>query len=280
MAITIAVVNQKGGSGKTTTAVNLAAGLGELGQEVLVVDADGQANATLTLFHQDPFTTDKTTIQIFGKKPLSFSHVMHESSVPHVWIVPTHMGMLKTEREIQGSHKMIVAFKQAVDARVREKFDFIVIDCGPYFNSFMTNALVASDFYIVPIGAEDGWALKGLSDLQEQIDDIKKGFNQHLELMGLLITRYDQRNSASRAQDEALRKNFGQEVVFRTAINENTAIAKANSDRKTIFQYDKSAQGAKDYLNLAREVIAYVNRDGKSSAGNGKAPPIPEHQTV
>jgi len=257
-SIVISICNHKGGVGKTTTVINLAAALAELNKKVLVIDMDPQANATMVLYSGDPFKTPNTSIKLFSDESSSAYSILQQTKGKNISIIPTNINMLRLEKEILGTHKMLTCLVQNIDEETRNEFDYILIDCPPNLGSFVTNALVASDFYIVPIGSEDHFALKGLDDLFKHAQDIKKGFNQKLELLGILITLYDERTIVSKVMKVEIRKSLGQDKVFKTIINRNTAINQSVIKRKTIYQHDRNATGAEDYMALAKEVTKHV----------------------
>lgn len=254
-ATIISICNHKGGVGKTTTVVNLAAALGELDKKVLVVDVDPQANSTMVLYSGDPFKTPKTTIRLFSDDTSSFYSVLQLAKSKNVSIIPTNILMINTEKEIFGTPRMIAGLANKIDEETRKDFDFILIDCPPNLGSFVTNALTASDFYIIPIGAEDNFALRGVENLVKHVNEIKKGFNEDLSLLGILITLYDERTTLSKVMKGEIKNFFGQDKVFKTIINRNTALNQAVIKKKTIFQLDRRMAGAQDYKNLAQEVI-------------------------
>src|ERR1017187_1490838 len=266
MATTISVCNHKGGVGKTTTVVNLAAALAELGKKVLVLDMDPQGNATMVLFKDDPFKSDQTTLALFRSPESSFYTVQQPSKVKNVSIIPTNINMLLVEKEIMGTYKMVAALREKFDEETKREFDFVLIDCPPNLGSFVTNALSISDYYILPVGAEDYFAVRGLENILNHASDISKGVNGSLDLMGLLITLYDERTSVSKVLKveitNFLKNHFKQDKTFKTIINRNTDLNQAVIKRKTIFQHDRRVSGAQDYLALAKEVIAYVDKRG------------------
>ena len=271
MSTTISICNHKGGVGKTTTVVNLSAALAQLGKRVLVIDMDPQGNATLVLYPGNPFQTEQLAASLFRNPESSMYTVQQPSREKNVSIIPTNINMLLLEKEIMGTYKMIAGLKEKFDEETHAEFDFVLIDCPPNLGSFVTNALTISDYYIIPVGAEDFFAISGLENILNHANDIKRGENKKLELMGLLLTLFDGRTSVSKGLKvevtNFVTNRYGPDKIFKTIINRNTELNQAVIRRKTIFQHDRHASGAKDYLSLAKEVVEYVE-----TRGNAKAP--------
>src|ERR1035438_5640807 len=192
MATTISVCNHKGGVGKTTTVINLAAALAEQGKRVLVVDLDPQGNSTIVLYNGDPYNT-KTSIDLFVSRESTFDNVYQPSKVKNVWIIPTHLRMVKIKSEVSSDIKAIAALKNKFTPTIQTQFDYVLLDCPPDLGPFVNNALVISDYYLMPVSAEDKFGLKGLDDIITNAKEIREGVNSHLELLGILITIFDAR---------------------------------------------------------------------------------------
>ena len=257
MAITISVCNHKGGVGKTTTVINLAAALAEKGKKVLVVDLDPQGNSTMVLFPGDPYNA-KTAIDLFKNEASMFDNVSQPSKVKNVWIIPTNLEMMHIKGELSSGMRSVVALRNKFSEAAQKEFDYVLIDCPPDLGAFMNNALVISNYYLVPVAAEDKFGLKGLTDIFKMANEIgATALNPNLKLLGILITLFDSRTSNSKRMEELLRKQLPDKLL-KTTINRNTDLSQANTKDKTVFQHDRRAQGAIDYLALATEVIENV----------------------
>lgn len=268
MAITISVCNHKGGVGKTTTVINLAAALAEKGKRVLVVDLDPQGNSTMVLFPGDPYNA-KTAIDLFKHDASMFHNVSQPSKVPNVWIIPTNLEMMHIKGELSSGMRSVVALRNKFSEEAQKDFDYVLIDCPPDLGAFMNNALVISNYYLVPVAAEDKFGLKGLTDIFKMAQEISAtALNPNLKLLGVLITLYDSRTSNSKRMEELLRKQLPTELL-KTTINRNTDLSQANTKDKTVFQHDRRATGATDYLALATEVIENVEEKGRADSRVG-----------
>ena len=266
MAITISVCNHKGGVGKTTTVINLAAALAEFDKRVLVVDLDPQGNSTMVLFPGDPYNA-KTAIDLFKNESSMFDNVSQPSRVKNVWIIPTNLDMMHIKGELSTGMRSVVALRNKFGETAQREFDYILLDCPPDLGAFMNNALVISNYYLVPVAAEDKFGLKGLTDIFKMADDIRATtLNPNLKLLGILITLFDSRTNNSKRMEDLLRKQLPDKLL-KTTINRNTDLSQANTKDKTVFQHDRRAQGAKDYLDLAKEVIERVEEKRVEGAG-------------
>lgn len=257
MAITISVCNHKGGVGKTTTVINLAAALAEKGKKVLVVDLDPQGNSTMVLFPGDPYNA-KTAIDLFKNDASMFDNVSQPSKVKNVWIIPTNLEMMHIKGELSSGMRSVVALRNKFSESAQKDYDYVLIDCPPDLGPFMNNALVISNYYLVPVAAEDKFGLKGLTDIFKTAKEISAtALNPNLKLLGVLITLFDSRTSNSKRMEDLLRKQLPTQLL-KTIINRNTDLSQANTKDKTVFQHDRRATGATDYLALATEVIENV----------------------
>jgi len=257
----ISVCNQKGGVGKSTTVVNLAAALAKLEHNVLVLDMDPQANASDTLGKVSPYEAKFTMYDVLMNRAKIVSTSMQDTRDKYIKLVPGHINLSGIEHELYRSVRAVIALKKKIDRHAMETFDFMLIDCPPNLGLLTVNALVASDFYIIPVEASSYYALQGMELLQNTISDVKENINENLKLMGILITRYDSRTSICKAMAEEIRSFFSEATVFNTIINRNTTLDQATLNRQTIFEYESRSPGARDYLSLAKELMNETSRD-------------------
>ena len=255
----IAVANQKGGVGKTTTAVNLAASLGVLEQKVLLIDADPQANATsglgIDVEHQN-----KGTYQLL-EHSASLDQVIVSVPSANVNVVPSHIDLVAIEIELVDKPNREYMLYQALEG-VRERYDFVIIDCAPSLGLLTLNALTTSDSVLIPIQCEY-FALEGLGKLLNTIKSLQRIHNKNLDIEGMLLTMYDSRLRLSNQVVDEVKKHF-HEMVFNTIIQRNVKIGEAPSFGESILDYDSTSKGAENYLNLAHEVIEKNKINGKS----------------
>lgn len=255
----IAIANQKGGVGKTTTTVNLAAALGVLEQKVLLVDADPQANATSGL-GIDVEKVEKGTYQVLEHTIHAKEAIMKTNS-PNVDIIPAHIDLVAIEIELVDRKKRESMLKLALK-EVKDDYDYIIIDCAPSLGLITLNALTSADSVIIPIQCEY-YALEGLGKLLNTIKSIQKIHNPELEIEGLLLTMYDSRLRLSNQVVAEVKKHF-HNMVFKTIIQRNIRLGEAPSFGESIIAYDATSKGAVNYINLAHEIIKN-NSDGQGN---------------
>ena len=246
----IAIANQKGGVGKTTTSVNLAASLGVLEKKVLLIDADPQANATSGL-GIDVETVEIGTYQLL-EHTNSAKQAIVKTDTPNLDIIPSHIDLVAIEIELVDKEEREYMLKKALQ-EVKDDYDFILIDCAPSLGLLTLNALTAADAVIIPIQCEY-FALEGLGKLLNTIKSVQKIHNPELDIEGLLLTMYDSRLRLSNQVVEEVQKHFN-DMVFKTIIQRNVRLGEAPSYGESIINYDASSKGASNYLSLAEEVI-------------------------
>lgn len=246
----IAVANQKGGVGKTTTTINLAASLGVLDKKVLLIDADPQANASSGL------GIDIENV-VYGSYQLlehavSAEQAIVQSSAPNVDIIPAHIDLVAAEIELVDKDGREYMLRDSI-IHLKDRYDYILIDCAPSLGLITLNALTAADSVIIPIQCEY-FALEGLGKLLNTIKSIQKIHNKNLDIEGLLLTMYDSRLRLSNQVVEEVQKHF-QGMVFETIIQRNVKLSEAPSYGESIINYDAGSKGATNYLMLAQEII-------------------------
>lgn len=247
MSHVIAVLNQKGGVGKTTTAVNLGAYLARSGKSVLVIDFDPQGNATSGL-GLDKQKLDGTTYEVLLKSAAT-DKVIKETETVGLNIMPANANLAAAEIELVEHNDRELLLKQAI---AKLNYDLIIIDCPPALGLLTINALAAANWLVIPVQAEY-YALEGLSQLLEVVQRVRTGLNTNLELLGVLVTMYNSRTSLSEQVLSELEKHFG-DKLFKTIIPRNVRLAEAPSYGKPIMEHDKWSKGARAYKQLAKEL--------------------------
>ncbi|NQW37445.1 MAG: ParA family protein [Flavobacteriales bacterium] len=255
----IAVANQKGGVGKTTTSLNLAAALGVLEKKVLLIDADPQANASSGL-GIDIDKVTKGTYQVLELEIPAHEGIVSTTS-PNVSIMPAHIDLVAVEIELVDKVDREYMLKKALEP-IKDAYDYIIIDCAPSLGLITLNALTAADSVVIPIQCEY-FALEGLGKLLNTIKSVQKVHNADLDIEGLLLTMYDSRLRLSNQVIEEVKKHF-QQMVFKTIIHRNTRLSEAPSFGESIIAYDATSRGAINYINLANEILK-KNAHGKSN---------------
>ncbi|HEX2202435.1 MAG TPA: AAA family ATPase [Longimicrobium sp.] len=266
MSRIIAIANQKGGVGKTTTAINLGACLAVAEKKTLVIDTDPQGNATSGL-GIDKDEVERSIYDVLLEEAPMEEVIVPQVHFPYLDVLPATRDLVGAEVELVGRKNRETILRRAVDA-VRDRYDFILIDCPPSLGLLTLNTLAAADSVLIPIQCEF-YALEGLSQLLNTVTLVQKNLNPALQIEGVLLTMYDSRLNLSRQVAEEAKEYFGPKV-YRTTIPRNVRIAEAPSFGKPIVLYDVLSVGAKSYLGLAKEVIARNGR-GKA-AGQGGAP--------
>jgi chromosome partitioning protein len=253
----IAVANQKGGVGKTTTTINLSAALAELGYRVLVVDLDPQGNASTGLGVEQSdreFTTYELLLE-----DIDLNDVIKASAIENLSIIPATVDLSSADLELVSNEKRIFLLNDALNQKKIEEFgfDFIFIDCPPSLNLLTLNAMIAAQTVLVPLQSEF-FALEGLSQLMLTIREVRQSGNKDLRIEGIVLTMYDNRNNLSQQVELDARENLG-DLVFKTRIPRNVRLSEAPSFAMPVLKYDSASKGASAYRALAQEFIEKNN---------------------
>jgi chromosome partitioning protein len=265
LARVISIANQKGGVGKTTTAINLAAALAASELKVLLIDSDPQGNST-TGVGLDKSAERKTLYDVLLERATIAESIVSTDS-EGLGIVPADQNLVATNLDLVDFDERESRLRAAI-SEIKGEYNYIVVDCPPALDLLTLNALVASDSVLVPIQCEF-FALEGISQLMDTVDRVREAFNPQLQVEGVLLTMYDDRTNLTRQVETDLREFFGRQV-FRTVIPRSVRLAEAPSFGKTILAYDPRSRGAESYIQLAKEVMAHEQRaqpEAAKSAG-------------
>ena len=246
----ISVSNQKGGVGKTTTALSLSAALGVLEKKVLLIDMDPQSNATSGLGIDSNEATLSSYDLIIGNA--KSSNIVIQTSSPNLDLIPAKIDLVGLEIEIVNESSREYLLKNALE-KIKEKYDFIIIDCPPSLGLITLNALTCSNSVIIPIQCEY-FALEGLGKLLNTIKGVQKVHNPNLSLEGILLTMFDSRLRLSNQVKQDVKKHFGN-IVFNTIIPRNVSLGEAPSHGESILMYNATSKGSKSYLKFAQEIV-------------------------
>lgn len=255
MTKVISLANQKGGVGKTTSAINLAASLAALEFRTLLVDTDPQANATSGVGF-DPRNVTTSIYEAIIHDDVKAKDIILSTDFPHLDLIPSHIDLVGAEIEMINLPNRERRMRNVLDT-VRDQYDFIIIDCSPSLGLITVNALTASDSVIIPVQCEY-FALEGLGKLLNTIKIVQQRLNTDLEIEGILLTMYDQRLRLANQVVDEVRTHF-QDIVFDTIVARNTRLSEAPSFGLPALMFDANSKGANNYMNLAREILQKNN---------------------
>ena len=252
MTKVIAIANQKGGVGKTTTSINLAAGLSYLNKKVLLVDFDPQGNATQGVGHR--VSLKDLTVYDAILNEIKIDECVKSLSKPPLDILPANINLAGADLQLAKIEEHREQYLSKALEPIKDRYDYIIIDCPPSLGLLNTNALTAADSVLIPVQCEY-YALEGITQLLQTIRLVQKLFNPKLKIEGVLLTMYDARTNLSAEVGQEIRKHF-REKAYKTYIPRNIKLSEAPSAGKSIFDYEVNSEGAKAYVSLTREVIA------------------------
>ncbi len=246
----ISIANQKGGVGKTTTSVNLSAALAKIGEKVLLIDCDSQANATTGMGIDKPSLEHSLYQGLIGETGVD--DIIYPTMLPNLMMIPANIDLIGFEIEMVPVKQREKKLKDLL-VQIKERFDYIILDCPPALSLLTLNAFTASDSVLIPLQSEF-YALEGLGQLLDTIKRVKLSFNPRLKIKGILLTMYDKRTNLAQHVVEDAEKYF-KDMVFKTRIPRNVKLGEAPSYGLPVILYDKHSQGSKSYIAFAREFL-------------------------
>ena len=246
----VSIANQKGGVGKTTTAINLAAALALRGRKTLLIDLDPQANSTMSFLDMRQVT--RSVYDVIAEPDAKLEDIIVQTPIANLWVAPARIALAKLEGRLVGEIDSHFRIKDRLDA-VRNRFEAIVIDCPPALGLLTVNALVASSHLLIPIQSSY-FALEGTDDLLETIEKVRARANPGLQILGVVITMHDRRTSLARDIRDQITQVFGAKV-FRTTISKSVRLEESPAYKESIFTFAPDSTGASEYYSLCEEVI-------------------------
>jgi chromosome partitioning protein len=256
MTAPLAIANQKGGVGKTTTAINLAAAIAQRKKKTLLIDVDPQANTTIAFFEASDIQA--SMFDVLSDHRAELASVIKETRIPLLYVAPARLALAKLEQQLAGQFDAPFKLKDAM-ASIQKEYEFIIVDTPPALGILTVNAMVAATHLLVPIQAAY-FAIEGTDDLLETYERIRARPNPSLKVLGVLITLFDKRTNISRDTHEQIRSVFGS-VLFKTRVSKNVRLEESPAYKETIFTFAPKSPGAQEYRKLALEVIQRVEED-------------------
>lgn len=251
----IVIANQKGGVGKTTTAINLSAACAMQGKKVLLIDLDPQGNSSLSFV--EPTNIDHSAFELFTEVNQPLENVIYSTKVENLEIIPSKINLAKLEAKLVGDFDAIFRLRDRIE-QIRSKYDLIFIDTPPTLGLITVNALVAATYVLIPIQSSY-FALEGTDDLLETVEKVRSRPNPELELLGVVVTLFDKRTALSKDVEAQIRDVFG-DKAFETVVSRSVRLEESPAHKETIFSFSPKSSGAAEYQNLSKEVLKRVQK--------------------